>query len=124
MSKPTSSELEILQLLWAKNPLTVREVNERLNKVKPTGYTTTLKIMQIMISKKFLKREVSGKRHLYWPLLNEDDTQMALVDRLLEKAFNGSAKKMVMQVLGSHKSTKEEIMEIRKFLDEIEKNEE
>lgn len=123
MKKPTASELEILQLLWAKSPLTVKEINESLNIIKPTGYTTTLKIMQIMTGKKILKREVSGKKHLYWPVLEEENTQIALVDRLLEKAFNGSAKKLVMQVLGNHKSSQEEIEEIRALLNQIEKEE-
>ncbi len=121
MIKPTSSELEILKILWLKHPKSVKEINEILNEKKKTGYTTTLKIMQIMTEKKLLSREISGKKHLYSPLVLEDDTQRAFIDRILESAFNGSVKKMVMQALGNHKTNKDEIKEIRKLLDKIEK---
>ena len=115
------TELEILQLLWEKNPQTVKEINEAINEKRPSGYTTTLKILQIMTNKGFVDREVKGKKHLYYPLLEEDDTQKAIIDRLLDSVFMGSAQKLILKTLGSYKTSKEEIREIRKMLDKIDK---
>lgn len=118
--KPTESELEVLQVLWNSGPATVRLVNDRLNEKKNVGYTTTLKIMQLMVEKGLLKRDEHQRSHLYSAAAKEKDTQRLLLDRFLETAFGGSAMKLVMQALGNHKTTKEEISRIRELLDNIE----
>lgn len=118
--KPTESELEVLQVLWNSGPATVRSVNDKLNEKKNVGYTTTLKIMQLMVEKGLLKRDENQRSHLYSAAVKEKDTQRLLLDRFLETAFGGSAMKLVMQALGNHKTTKEEISRIRELLDNIE----
>jgi predicted transcriptional regulator len=124
MVQLTSAELEILQILWKNSPLSVKEINDLLNEKKQTGYTTTLKIMQIMTGKGILGRESNGKKHLYYPEIKEDETQQVLLDKFLDKAFMGSAQKLIMKALGSYKSSKEELGEIRALLDKIEKEKE
>lgn len=119
--KLTSAELEILQILWKNSPLSVKEINDLLNQKKLTGYTTTLKIMQIMTSKGILGRETKGKMHLYFPEIKEDETQKVLLDKFLDNAFMGSAQKLIMKALGSYRASKEELDEIRALLDKIEK---
>ncbi len=114
--KPTESELEILTLLWENGPLTVKAINEMLNNNKEVGYTTTLKIMQIMFDKKILKREKKGRSHIYEAVIKKADTQGMLLEKILETAFSGSASKLVMQAIGRKKTTKIEINEIKTFL--------
>jgi predicted transcriptional regulator len=118
--KPTESELEILQVLWRHGPSTVRFVNDKLNEKKTVGYTTTLKLMQLMFEKNILKRDEKKRSHLYRPAVKEKETQRLLLDRFLETAFGGSAMKLVMQALGSRETSKEEISRIREFLDNLE----
>jgi predicted transcriptional regulator len=118
--KPTEAELEILQILWQSGPATVRFVNDKLNFKKEVGYTTTLKIMQLMVEKKLLTRDKGNKSHIYSVAFKKDETQKVLLDKFLESAFGGSASKLVMQALGNRKTSKKEIEEIRKFLDTIE----
>jgi BlaI family penicillinase repressor len=118
-NKPTDGELEILGVLWDKGSGTVRQVNEKLNQIRPVGYTTTLKQMQLMHEKGMLSRTKSGKTHIYQSLISQDETQANLVDKLLDTAFKGSAMKLVIQALGSHKTSKEELDEIRDFLDTL-----
>jgi BlaI family penicillinase repressor len=118
--KPTEAELEILQILWKHGPCTVRFVNDKLNRKKTVGYTTTLKIMQLMFEKKLLKRDETTRSHLYSAAAREKETQGLLLDRFLETAFGGSALKLVMQALGNHKASKEEISQIRELLDNLE----
>src|ERR1700721_665834 len=113
--KPTDSELEILNILWDKGPSTVREVHEVLEKSKDAGYTTTLKLMQIMHDKKLLKRNESAKSHVYTANISQEKTQGQLVKRMIDNVFNGSASQLVMQVLGNHKANSEELQEIRKY---------
>lgn len=115
--KPTDSELEILQILWKEGPATVRLVNDQLNTQRTVGYTTTLKIMQIMYEKGFLSREKEGKTHIYQAEVQQSEAQKHLVDKLLDTAFQGSATQLVMQALGSRDTSQEEIDEIRRFLD-------
>jgi predicted transcriptional regulator len=114
--KPTESELEILTLLWANGPLTVKVVNDILSEHKEVGYTTTLKIMQIMFDKNILKREKSGRSHIYEALIRKEDTQGMLLEKILETAFSGSASKLVMQAIGRKKTTRNEINEIKNFI--------
>jgi BlaI family penicillinase repressor len=115
--KPTESELEILQILWEKGNCTVRDVHEILEKNKDAGYTTTLKLMQIMLEKGLVARDASSKTHIYRALVNQEKTQQHLVDKMIDNVFNGSAARMVMQALGNHSASKEEIDSIKKYLD-------
>lgn len=114
--KPTESELEILNVIWNKGQATVRDVHEVLEARKQSGYTTTLKLMQIMIEKGLLEREVSGKSHVYTATIKREDAQDQLLQRLIDNAFSGSASQLVMQALGHYKSTPEELEEIRNYL--------
>jgi len=118
--KPTESEIQILQILWQYGPSTVRFVNEKLNIEKLVGYTTTLKIMQIMFEKKLVKRDDEGKTHIYEANIDEKVAQNQLMDRFLDMAFKGSAMKMVMHALGNHKTSKQELDEIRDLLNKLE----
>ena len=122
--KPTEAELEILQVLWKHEPATVRLVNEELNKKRKVGYTTTLKIMQLMTGKKMVAREGQGRKHLYTSLIKEKETQEVLLDKFLSTAFGGSAMKLVMQALGNHKTSKDELKKIKDLIDTIENDKE
>ena len=117
--KPTDAELEILHVLWANGPSTVRQVHEKLSQSRDIGYTTALKFMQIMNEKGLLSREEDARSHTYKALVSEEDTQRNLVDRFVETAFRGSASKLVMQVLGQHKASREELDEIKNLLDNL-----
>ena len=118
--KPTEGELQILIVLWKKGPCTVRDVNQVLAGNKEVGYTTTLKLMQIMLEKGLLRRSRQGKSHIYSAVVSEDLTQKQLVEKLLDTAFHGSALKMVMQALGSKKSSPQELKEIKEFIKQLE----
>lgn len=117
--KPTDAELEILHVLWANGPSTVRHVHETLSQSRDIGYTTALKLMQIMFEKGLLVREENNRSHTYTALVTEEDTQRTLVDRFVETAFRGSASKLVMQVLGQHKASREELDEIKALLNNL-----
>jgi BlaI family penicillinase repressor len=119
--KPTTSELEILNILWEKGPSTVRDIHEVLTQSKEAGYTTTLKLMQIMHEKKLVKRDETSKSHIYIAVVSQEKMQGQMVKGMIENVFNGSASRLVMQALGNHKTNKKELEEIRKYLDEIEK---
>ncbi len=121
IGKPTDSELEILNILWSKGPSTVRDVHEVLEKNKEAGYTTTLKLMQIMHEKKLLNRDASSKSHIYTANVSQEKTQGQLVKRFIDNVFSGSASQLVMQALGNHKTNKAELDEIKRYLKEIEK---
>jgi len=121
LPRPTDSELEILQVLWHNGPATVRFINDELNRKKQTGYTTTLKIMQIMIGKGLLQREEEGRKHIYSAVLQEEETRNLLLGKFLESAFEGSAMKLVMQALGNHKASPEELSQLKELIDKIEK---
>lgn len=123
--KPSENELAILQILWEREPATVREVNEILNKLKPTGYTTTLKLMQIMHEKELVTRTTEGakgKSHLYSSAVTEKQVNGQLLDQFIQRVFRGSASSMVMRAIGRSDITTEEIEEIRKFLDDLDNN--
>jgi predicted transcriptional regulator len=117
-SRPTDRQLSILQILWDKGPSTVRQVNEVMNKNENIGYTTTLKLMQIMTDKGLLRRDDSQFKHVYKPALTEEKAQKQLVGDLLDKAFSGSAEKLVMRALSAKKVSAKELAGIRKMLDE------
>ncbi|RYE05376.1 MAG: BlaI/MecI/CopY family transcriptional regulator [Sphingobacteriales bacterium] len=118
--KPTESELEILQILWSRGACTVREVHEDLDKNKDVGYTTTLKLMQIMHEKGLVTRNTDAKSHVYTAAINQNATQQQLVGKMIDNVFNGSAARLVMQALGNRKATSQEIDEIKKYLDNLE----
>jgi BlaI family transcriptional regulator, penicillinase repressor len=114
--RPTEAELEILGVLWQRGPSTVREVHEELG--ARTGYTTILKLMQIMNEKGLVAREVQGRGHVYRPSTDEAHTQRRIVGDLLNKAFGGSARKLVMAALSARKTSAAEIEEIKRLLEE------
>jgi len=118
--KPTKSELEILQIIWNSGPSTVRFVNDKLNEQRKTGYTTTLKLMQIMHDKNILGRNVESRVHLYHPLVKKEEIQSELLDSFLENTFSGSAHKLVMRALGNHRASKSELEEIKKLIQKLE----
>lgn len=122
MSKPTEAELEILSLLWELKEASVRQIHERLAETKDTGYTTTLKIMQIMHAKGMVSRDEENRSHIYRPATNQKETQKSLLKNLVTTAFGGSAQKLVMQALGQENPSKEDLDEIRAFLDQLESN--
>jgi predicted transcriptional regulator len=118
--KPTASELEILDVLWEKGRATVREIHQEINKRRPTAYTTVLKFMQIMLEKGTVLRDTQGKAHIYRPAQSQQQTQKRLVSDLLDKAFRGSALKLVQHVLETKPATAEELAEIRRMINEAE----
>ena len=120
LPQPTDAELAILQVLWNRGPSTVREVHEILSERRTTGYTTTLKFMQIMAEKGLVRRDESRRTHVYEAEGNQDRTQHQLIRNLLDRAFEGSAKTLIMQALSANKSSAEELAEIRDLLDSLE----
>jgi predicted transcriptional regulator len=119
--RPTDAELEILSVLWERGPSTVRDVHERLSETKDTGYTTVLKLMQIMSEKGLVRRDERERAHVYEARLPQEQTQRQLVGDLLDRAFQGSAMKLVMHALATKKASAEELSEIRRVLDEFER---
>ncbi|MFT3739536.1 MAG: BlaI/MecI/CopY family transcriptional regulator [Breznakibacter sp.] len=119
---PTAAELEILNILWEEEPLTVRDVHEKLAQTRDIGYTTALKIMQNMTSKGLLGREPNGKNHLYRSIYQKEETRGKLLDRFLESTFAGSAASLVMQLLGNKKTTAGELDEIKRIIGQMEQN--
>jgi predicted transcriptional regulator len=120
-NKPTAAELEILDVIWEIGQATVREVHEIINTRKPTAYTTVLKLMQIMDEKGLVERDKNAKAHVYTAKQAQEQTQKNLVSDLLEKAFRGSALKLVQHVLETKPASAEELEEIRKLITEAEK---
>ena len=122
-TRPTDTELEILHALWDLGPATVREVHERLAHRRSTGYTTVLKLMQIMTDKGLLKRdeEQRANAHVYRPAVARESTQRQLLRDLLDRAFGGSARTLILQALSDQKSTPQELAEIRKMIEHLER---
>ncbi|SMO65457.1 Predicted transcriptional regulator [Saccharicrinis carchari] len=116
---PTAAELDILNILWEKEPLTVKDIHALICKSKDVGYTTTLKIMQNMTTKGLLKRERSGKSHLYFSNHAREETRERLLNRFVDSAFGGSASSLVMQLLGNKKTSVEELDEIQQIIEQI-----
>ncbi len=119
--KPTDSELEILQVLWDKGDATVRDVHEELMQTKDCGYTTTLKLMQIMFEKGLVLRDDTNRTHIYTANVSKEKTQKQLVDKMVVALFSGSHSQLVMQALGSHTPSKRELDEIQQLLDRYKK---
>ena len=124
LPRPTDAELEILKVLWRRGPSTVREVFDSLSESKQTGYTTVLKFMQIMAEKGLVRRDETERAHRYEAALAEEETQRQLVGDLLRRAFDGSAKRLVMQALSAERASAGELDEIRSLLDRLERGEE
>jgi BlaI family transcriptional regulator, penicillinase repressor len=121
--EPTKSELEILQVLWEKGPCTVREVNSELLKQKDVNYTTTLKLMQIMAEKGILRRDESQMKHVYLVAEEEQKTKDHLLDKFVDSMYKGSTSKLVMQLLGNKKTSKEDLQAIKELLGKLEAGE-
>lgn len=117
--KPTDAELAILRVLWQRGPSTVREVWE-FDPGQQTGYTTVLKLLQIMFEKGLVTRDEAARSHIYHPAVTEQQTQRRAIRHLLEAMFAGSAPKLVMQALAAKKASRAELAEIRKLLDTME----
>lgn len=136
IAKPTDSELEILHILWEQGPCTVRTVNDVLNEQRrqgatharpahkqkeSAGYTTTLKLMQIMFEKGLVTRREEGRTHTYTAAVRENETQGILLQEFVENTFRGSTARLVMQALGNHEASSEELDEIKALIAKIEK---
>ena len=117
---PTDSELEILHILWEQGPSTVRQVNDRLNDRREVGYTTTLKLMQIMNEKQLVERNTDSRVHVYTASVQESQVKNHLLNDFLKNAFRGSASSLVMQALGNHETTPEELEAIKELIKQIE----
>jgi len=119
--KPTESELEILQVLWLKGEASVREVHESLAATKDVGYTTTLKLMQIMNEKGLVKRDDSIKTHIYQAAVSREKTQKHLLGKMIDGLFGGSPTQLVLQALGNHKASEDELNQIQQVLNNLKK---
>ena len=122
-NKPTQAELEILSIIWEREAATVREVHEILNARKPTGYTTVLKMLQIMDEKGLVERDKTNRAHIYRAKTKQKETGKQMLHEVLEKVFGGSALKLVQQVLETETTTADELKEIRKMIERAEKGE-
>lgn len=124
LPRPTDAELGILQVLWERGPSTVREVHEVLNRdAEGTGYTTVLKLLQIMTEKGLVERDEAQRAHVYRARATQQKTQRQLVTDLLDRAFGGSPAQLAMQALSTKKASAEELAELRKLLDTLEEEE-
>lgn len=119
--KPTESELEILGVLWQRDIASVRDVHEELAKTKDVGYTTTLKLMQIMHEKGLVKRDQSSKTHFYQAAVSQRQTQKKFLGKMIDGLFGGSASQLVIQALGNYKASESELAEIQELLDNMKK---
>jgi predicted transcriptional regulator len=116
--KPTDAELAILRVIWERGPSTVRQVHEALADTRDTGYTTTLKLMQIMADKGLVKRNETSRTHVYSAIAGEEQTQRQLVKDLVDRAFGGSAATLVLRALSAEGTSESELREIRKLIDD------
>jgi BlaI family transcriptional regulator, penicillinase repressor len=120
--KPTASELEILHVLWARGPSTVREVHEALSEKKSLGYTTVLKLLQIMTAKGTVRRNETQRAHVYEVCLPAEQTKRQIAGDMLQRVFEGSASQLMMHALAGRKTSAEEIGELRRLIDEYERS--
>lgn len=118
-TEPTKAELEILKVIWEHGTSTVRFVNDKLNEQREVNYTTTLKLMQIMVDKGILKRDESSMKHTYSLAEEEQETKAHLLEKFVDTVYRGSASKLVMQLLGHKKTSKQELQEIRDLLKQL-----
>lgn len=120
--KPTEGELEILQVLWVNGQATVREVHENILKYKEAGYTTTLKLMQIMFEKGLVTRNDSSKTHIYQPAVTREKTQKQFLNKMIDTLFAGSSANLVLQALGGHNASEEELEKIQELITQLKKD--
>jgi BlaI family penicillinase repressor len=118
--KPTGKELEILHVIWEKDAVSVKDVHDAMGGDKANGYTTILKLMQIMHEKGLVTRQKNGKLHLYKAVPTQENTRQQMLDKMIDTVFQGSAAQLVMSALGNKKSSKEELREIRQYLEKLE----
>ncbi len=118
--KPTDAELEILSILWDSGPCTVRFVNDKLNEIRPVGYTTTLKFLQIMTDKGIVTRHADGRTHVYTANLKKENVQNQLLEKLMDAVFGGSAQQLVLQALGNYRASQSELAEIKALINKLE----
>lgn len=118
-TKPTDSELDILAILWDKKQATVRAVHEEICKTKDAGYTTTLKLMQIMFEKKLVTRDESSKTHIYMPAVSKEKTQKQFLNRMINNLFSGSSTDLVLQALGDAKTSGADLEKIEQLIEEL-----
>ena len=121
LPRPTESELELLRVLWDLGPSTVREIHDAISRRKPAGYTTVLKLMQIMTEKGLVSRDEQQRAHVYSARLPREQTQKQLLGDLMDRAFGGSASRLVMSALASDQATPQDLAEIRHMLDTLER---
>lgn len=119
-NKPTETELEILQILWQNGPSSVRDINNIMNESREVGYTTTLKLMQIMNDKALTTRNTASRTHIYTANVEEEKIKSGLLDSFIKNTFRGSASSLVMQALGQGKTSDEELQKIKSLIAEIE----
>src|SRR5688500_11155790 len=119
LPRPTDAELAILNVLWRRGPSTVRDIHAELGPGSGTGYTTTLKMLQIMTGKKLVRRDEQSRSHVYEAALSEERTQRQLVRDLLDRAFNGSAAKLVMQALATKRASAAELAQVRSLIEKM-----
>lgn len=118
--KPTDSELEILHILWEKGPSSVRDINDILNSMREVGYTTTLKLMQIMNEKGLVRRDTAAKTHIYIAVVREKETKNSLISDFVNVAFKGSSMNLVMRALGNSHSSQQELNELKDLISKLE----
>jgi predicted transcriptional regulator len=119
-SQPTEVELQILRILWERGPSPVREIHKRLESDKGTNYSTTVKMLSVMLHKGLVKRDEEAQPHVYRPALSREKTGKKMLGELIDKVYDGSAMSLVLQALSSSKATKEELDEVRQLLDQME----
>ncbi len=120
--KPTSAEIEILKVLWNHGPSSVRVVHDILSQSKEIFYTTTLKTMQVMLDKGFLSRDTSSRSHIYAPELDRSTVEKSIIEKMVDSVFGGSSAKLVISAIGHRQPNQEELEEIRKMIDKLDKN--
>ena len=120
--KPTDAEIEILQILWEDGEASVRDINEKLNQRREVGYTTTLKLIQIMNEKGLVVRDTAQRSHIYKPVVKEEDTKNNLISDFVNTAFKGSAMNLVIQALGNTTTSQNELDELKSLIAKLEQN--
>jgi BlaI family penicillinase repressor len=119
-TQPTEVELQMLRILWELGPSPVREIHARLNADKGTNYSTTVKMLSVMLDKGLVKRDEKASPHVYWPALTREKAGKRMLSDLIEKVYDGAAMSLVLQALASSAATKEELDEVRRMLDQME----
>jgi predicted transcriptional regulator len=117
-SRPTDAQLDVLNILWSRGPLTVRQVHEELSKARPSQYTTTLKIMQVMTERGLVVRDERERSHVYHPIIKQEEAERQLTSDLMNRVFSGSAQRLLVSALGAKRTSAKEIDELRDFIEQ------